>query len=101
MVPVVEEPRMVPLTDHVSAGEEPSLVVAANCWVVLPWTLVLAGETVKVKIPGELGPLVPTTLAQPPSAKARTESKRNFERFTTVSLLEKSPRCDFYGTSRP
>jgi hypothetical protein len=52
-----------------------------------------AGDTVREKSPGDPGPGTPTTLAQPLSVRTMSESRKIFERFTTVSLLEKSPRC--------
>ena len=90
IVPTIAFPPATPFTDQVSAGFEPSLVFVENCCVVAPGTDALAGETVKLKSVGPVGPAgeppLPTTEAQPAANHAAENSRTSrWYRRTAVS----------------
>ena len=92
MMPVAAEPPATPLTDQVSAGVEPSLVVAVNCCEAVPRMVIFDGETVNVK-PETPPPVSWMYCAQPERPIAATSSGRaGAVRFTEVSPVKTESR---------
>jgi hypothetical protein len=82
MVPSVAFPPAMPFTNHPNVGREPSFAFAANCCVVSPGRVALAGVTM-TEYPCEPLPGMIAS-AHPPSRTGNIDSSTNTERFTAA-----------------